>query len=358
MRYLMLSILLSPAIAAAEPRLELGLASGEHAFSKTDELGVTDQANEPGPENAAMVGLRAAIGFTPRWALEGEAMYIPTKDDVLHDSVTVFGLRAHVRFDILTGKFKPFLVAGMGMHVLRSNSPQMDNDVDESFHWGGGIRYAFTDNFEARLDARDLIVPDRTMNGATNELEVTGGVTWRFGGKKALVVPPMPPAEEPPPAPEPAPVIGDRDGDGFLDNVDKCPDEPETRNGFQDDDGCPDEIIKDLTGIQFDLDSAVIAVTSTDLLEKAFDLLKTHPDLLVEIAGHTSSEGGDDHNLALSLHRAEAVKDYLVRRGISAGRILTVGHGSEVPVGDNRSDDGRRKNRRIEFRVLTAADLK
>src|SRR5580698_6879213 len=75
MRYLMLSILLAPAIAAAEPRLELGLASGEHAFSKTDELGVADQANEPGPEDAAMVGIRAAIGFTPRWALEGEAMY-------------------------------------------------------------------------------------------------------------------------------------------------------------------------------------------------------------------------------------------------------------------------------------------
>ena len=54
----------------------------------------------------------------------------PTDDDVLRDEVDVYGLRVHVRFDLLTGKVKPFLVVGAGAHVVRGDSPQMVNDTD------------------------------------------------------------------------------------------------------------------------------------------------------------------------------------------------------------------------------------
>jgi outer membrane protein OmpA-like peptidoglycan-associated protein len=105
------------------------------------------------------------------------------------------------------------------------------------------------------------------------------------------------------------------------------------------------------------MDSAKIDGASSNILDLAFLILSDNPKLYVEISGHTSSDGHADHNLDLSLRRAQAVKAYLVKRGIAAGRILTVGHGSDVPVADNKTDDGRRKNRRIEFRILRPDEI-
>jgi OOP family OmpA-OmpF porin len=377
-------LLLLSTSAVASPRVEVGIAAGGHTFSDQVELGVADQMLEPGPRSGALLGARLAVPFGRRLAAEGEAMMIPTKDDVLGDSAMVYGLRVHARFDLLTGRLKPFLVAGIGAHVIRSSSPQMDNDADRAYHWGGGVRFALSDKLEARLDLRHLIVPDRTLDGATSDFEVTAGMTYRFGHtpKPLIVV-----VEQPAPPPKP----GDRDGDGIMDDVDqcvakpedadnfedsdgcpdpdndadgivdaadRCPLDAETRNGWKDDDGCPDQVIQELAGIGFELDSAKIDSASSQILENAFQILKENPNLSVEISGHTSSEGDGDRNLALSLARAEAVKQYLVRRGIDQARILTVGHGSDVPVADNATDEGRRKNRRIEFRILTAGDMK
>ncbi len=368
------------AIAHAEPRVEVGLALGGHAFSHDVELGVADDPSEPGPVSSAMFGARVAVPLLTRLAIEGEAMVIPTKDDVLGDHAMVYGLRAHLRLDLLTGRIKPFVVAGAGVHVLRSSSPQMSNDVDEAFHWGGGVRYAMSDKLELRLDGRQLVVPDRTRNGATSDFEFTAGVTYRFG-HAAVVLMPLP-APEPVPAP-----IGDRDGDGIPDDVDKCPDEPEdkdgfedadgcpdpdndhdgipdvadkcpnepeTKNGFEDEDGCPDQVIAELAGIGFALDSSKIDEVSTPILEHAVEILQAHPTLVVEISGHTSAEGDANRNLMLSLARAEAVKAYLVKRGIAAARLQTVGHGADTPLADNQTEEGRRKNRRIEFRIMPA----
>jgi outer membrane protein OmpA-like peptidoglycan-associated protein/opacity protein-like surface antigen len=395
MRIAFALVVFAPAIAVAQPvsvtqtydpppdqtgRFEIGVALGGHAFSKSSELGSTDDMADPGPSDGAAIGLRLAYPFTNRLALEGEALVIPTKDDVLGMGATVYGLRAHLRVDFLTGKLRPFAVAGGGVHVLRSSSPQLENDIDQAWHVGLGVRYAMTDHIDVRFDARDLIVPDRTHNGATDDYEITAGLTYRFGGDKPIVRI----------APPPPPVVGDRDGDGIPDNLDKCPDEPEdkdgfqdadgcpdpdndndgipdtmdkcpndpeTKNGFQDADGCPDEVIRELAGIGFELDSAKIDAASAPILEAAFKILSEYPQLSVEISGHTSSEGLAARNLDLSLRRAEAVKAWLIKRGIAEPRLLTVGHGSDKPIADNATEDGRRKNRRIEFRILLPADV-
>ena len=324
-----LFVLLLPAVASAEPRrFELGVAIGGHAFSTNTELGVADNMTEPGAESSGLLGLRAALPLARRIAVEAEAVAIPTKDDVLGDNATVYGLRAHARIDLLTGKFKPFVVAGVGLHTVRTESQQMDNDTDRAYHWGAGARYAITDKLDLRLDARHLIVPDRTKDGATSDYEVTAGITYRFGAKKPPPVvvyveppPPPPPAPEPPPPPPPAPVI------------------------------------EELAGIGFELDSAKIDIASAPILERAFVLLEDNPNLSIEISGHTSAEGNAERNLSLSLRRAEAVKTYLVGRGISDERIQTIGHGSDVPIADNATPEGRVKNRRIEFRILKSSDL-
>jgi outer membrane protein OmpA-like peptidoglycan-associated protein len=81
-------------------------------------------------------------------------------------------------------------------------------------------------------------------------------------------------------------------------------------------------------------------------------LLRDKPDITIEIAGHTSSEGNPTRNMWLSLERAKSVKTYLVGRGIDEDRIQTIGHGSDEPLGSNATEEGRAQNRRIEFRIL------
>lgn len=359
MRKLIIASLFLPVVAYAERRVELGLTIGGHSFSANTELGVADHMTEPGAESSGLLGVRLAIPLVRRLALEGEAVAIPTKDDVLGDEATVYGLRAHARIDLLTGllagKLKPFIVAGLGTHIVRSDSPQMDDDADQAYHWGGGFRFALTDSFEARIDARHLLVPDRTRDGATSDYEVTAGFTYRFGAKP----PPFVVREEPPPRTVVVERVIDldKDNDGIVDTSDRCVDEPEIRNGWKDDDGCPDQVIQELYGITFELDSTVITAASLPILEHALLILEDNPNISIEISGHTSTDGNPERNLSLSLRRAEAVKTYLVRRGIADGRIHTVGHGADVPIADNATEAGRARNRRIEFRILLPEDM-
>jgi outer membrane protein OmpA-like peptidoglycan-associated protein len=76
---------------------------------------------------------------------------------------------------------------------------------------------------------------------------------------------------------------------------------------------------------------------------------------LVEIQGHTDTQGGKAHNRRLSQSRSDSVKAALVKRGIDANRLVTKGYGQEVPVADNATPAGREKNRRVEFKILERA---
>jgi outer membrane protein OmpA-like peptidoglycan-associated protein/opacity protein-like surface antigen len=155
----------------------------------------------------------------------------------------------------------------------------------------------------------------------------------------------------------------DNDKDGVPDTEDKCPNEPETKNGYQDEDGCPDEVpapVKQFSGvvggINFRRNSADIKASSFPTLKKAVQVFKDYPALRVEISGHTSNEGKREFNMKLSRKRAEAVKDYLVSAGIDEKRIGTIGYGPDKPIADNDTKEGQEKNRRIEFRLLSAKE--
>jgi outer membrane protein OmpA-like peptidoglycan-associated protein len=153
--------------------------------------------------------------------------------------------------------------------------------------------------------------------------------------------------------------IRDTDGDGILDDVDKCPKEPETKNGYEDKDGCPDTVPERVKkfqgvveGIYFDQGKATIRANSKPVLGNAAKVMQDFPSISFEISGHTSSEGTEAVNQKLSQDRADAVKQWLVNLGIPSERIRTRGAGPTEPIADNKTEAGRIKNRRIEFKVL------
>ncbi|HEX3474584.1 MAG TPA: OmpA family protein [Kofleriaceae bacterium] len=176
-----------------------------------------------------------------------------------------------------------------------------------------------------------------------------------------------------------APRINDRDGDGIPDNLDKCPDQPEDYNGYQDEDGCPDilEVDKDripdeppkpgepLTleqvvtlpaPIEFKFDSAIMLPGAEVYLNQVLAILQAHSEVTrLEIQGHTSSEGGYDYNMRLSDSRARAVYQWLVDHGIDGQRLVPRGYGLTVPLFPNDTEPHRQRNRRVQFRLIDQA---
>ncbi|HZP12586.1 MAG TPA: OmpA family protein [Nevskiaceae bacterium] len=101
--------------------------------------------------------------------------------------------------------------------------------------------------------------------------------------------------------------------------------------------------------INFDTAKATIKPDSNKQLDDVASALKSAPELKLEVAGHTDNVGDGDANQKLSEARAKSVMDALVNRGIAASRLTAKGYGASKPVADNRGEDGRAKNRRVEL---------
>lgn len=147
--------------------------------------------------------------------------------------------------------------------------------------------------------------------------------------------------------PEPGPV-GDRDGDGIKDDVDRCPDVPETVNGVLDSDGCPDE----MRAVYFDTDSSRLDGEAIDAIRANFLVLQDAPEARVRLVGNADDRATDEYNESLGMRRADAVRRYLVEvMGLSPARLETTSWGESRPVGDT-SPEGRAKNRRVDFTFI------
>jgi outer membrane protein OmpA-like peptidoglycan-associated protein len=142
------------------------------------------------------------------------------------------------------------------------------------------------------------------------------GLTFDLGPK--VPPPPLPPSAQAAPPPAPAPAVKKK-------------------------------IV--LRGVNFDFNRSEIRPDARPVLDEAVATLKDEKvGVLAE--GHTDSVGSDAYNKALSLRRAQAVRDYLVKAGIDAARIRVEGNGESIPVASNASDEGRAQNRRVELKVV------
>ncbi len=180
----------------------------------------------------------------------------------------------------------------------------------------------------------------------------------------------------------------DNDRDGVLDAADKCPLEAEDKDGFEDDDGCPDldndkDTVLDavdkcpntpgephaqgcpsaarvknnrieITGtVEFAVNKDSILPESEPLLSEVVSSMRsTPPSTKFRVEGHTDDRGGKAMNLRLSKRRAVEVKRWLVEHGVEAERLGASGCGPTLAIGDNKTEEGRQANRRVEFHII------
>ena len=147
----------------------------------------------------------------------------------------------------------------------------------------------------------------------------------------------------------------DRDGDGVNDSEDGCP----TVAGLAVNKGCPEkkvDVKKRLQfaarGINFETGKATLTTSSYPMLDEVVSILNEYVDYNLKMGGHTDAVGNANSNLSLSQARVDAVKAYLISKGIVDTRVVATGFGKVRPVASNANAAGRAKNRRVELELF------
>ena len=382
-----------------EFRFDFGVFGGGHFFDSNHSLGRgPDSPAGLSPKSSGVFGGRLGLHFN-RWiGLEAEVDATPTRtrfsDPDPHTSMWVFGYRGSVIVNLTDNyQFQPFILAGYGgLTSLVSDATVVPGSTWGFMHAGLGFKVGFTPWTGLRVDGRIMapwtalspVIPQGNRIGYSGpDFEILGSLFLNFGEVEHITVIKEPGSKDRdgdgipdnvdrcPDQPEdkdgfqdedgcPDP---DNDGDGIPDTLDKCPNEPETFNNYQDADGCPDEVpaaVKKFTGviqgINFKTGSAEILAGSYAILDRAVKVLQDYPEVNLEISGHTDNRGKADYNLDLSQRRADSVKTYFVQRGIASARLQAIGYGLTRPIADNKSQSGRATNRRTEFRLINPSE--
>lgn len=177
-------------------------------------------------------------------------------------------------------------------------------------------------------------------NAASPNGKTTGFELYRTigcPGKGLLDVPCQVPKEAPPAEPAPEPVAQPAPAPAAEPAPEPAPAPA----------AAPKKLV--LEGVNFDHDKATLREDAHPILDQAAEGLKEWGDVKVEVAGYTDSRGAAKYNLKLSQRRAEAVRAYLIGKGIDADRLTAKGFGESHPVADNKTAEGRFKNRRVEL---------
>lgn len=362
-----------------------------------------DSYNPLDPENGDLYGARVGYFFTRHWSVEGSYQAFSTEGKIGGQTVDVNldALRVNALFNFRPDKkFRWFLTAGLGSEKTESD------DISESdlgVNVGGGARWFFgrQRHWGLRADARWIEVDvGGDIDETQSNYEGTGGIVFAFGGgpppdgdgdgvpdkkdncdftPKGAVIDAAGcpqdadgdrvydgldkcPGTQRGWAVDTAGCPADADGDGVWDGADKCPGTP--KGSRVDDTGCPvveaappppapviPEAMKPLVleGVTFAINSSVLTPESSVVLDRVASSLKEHPEVRLEVGGHTDSNGDAARNLGLSTARAESVRTYLIGKGVPAGQLASKGYGSQRPVADNSTEAGRALNRRVEL---------
>ncbi|MCB9708808.1 MAG: OmpA family protein [Myxococcales bacterium] len=363
---------------------------------------VPDQSGAAVGDVTLRVAYRWQLGYFTALALHVPVL-LPTSSD---DNVIAygFGVRPTLAFSQHWGRVQLLLNA---FALLRDNETALDYTGGSEVGAKAGLRWAFGDHPNTAL-LFDVGVATATRDffgPAETPAEIRGGIEhwfashWRLTGfagtavstgvgspdlRAGLGIAYAPEAAKPRPTPQ------DRDGDGIPNNTDKCPNEkedydgfqdkdgcpeadndkdglldgddecptaPETMNQFRDEDGCPDYVrlegseIITLQNIYFNTDSSQLADRSKPMVTEVAKIVDANPEMKLRVEGYADSVGPSQYNQQLSQKRAETVRTFLLEQGADEDRVSAKGYGEGKPIASNVTQRGRARNRRVEFRV-------
>ncbi|PKN20350.1 MAG: hypothetical protein CVU71_00725 [Deltaproteobacteria bacterium HGW-Deltaproteobacteria-6] len=290
-------------------------------------------------------GLRAGYFFTKYVGLEGFVHYVPTRVNTdPGGNINFFGYGAEAIVNILPdGKLVPFLAVGAG-GVNYSESAEKINESRRdkiAVDYGAGLKYFLTENIALRGDVRHVI----PFDAIHSDMLYTVGVTFAFGGAKKVVQAPAAVVEEAKPQAAAAPVVESKPAPAAPVSAPAVVEEVKRPAA-----AAPEIIEKGRTtlNVLFDTNKAIIKKNSFKDVDNLVSVMKQYPELNVVIEGHTDNVGSAAYNKKLSQKRANAVKAYMVKKGIDAKRLTAEGFGLEKPIADNKTKAGKAKNRRVE----------
>jgi outer membrane protein OmpA-like peptidoglycan-associated protein len=322
---------------------KIGIGGG---YGRDFPLFNTGPVNGHGGASADLYDLHARYGINSAGAI----ILSFEKLDLAKTSVNQYdyGIMYLHRLNAL-GRISP--VFGGGVSFIDYSKLNSRNDWARlSARVRAGIEYSITQNLMASFDVdlRWIENAFRTSTPSHTQMSLVPQVnlTWFFGCGESCEkkkTEPMKKAEHA----TVAAVDGDSDNDGIANSKDKCPNSAagSTVNAY----GC---VAKEKAHIEVEVmfasSSAVVPAVSHEKIQELADFLKEHSKTKAEIQGHTDSSGVPAKNKILSQKRADAVKAYLVTKlGVDPSRISSIGHGSEQPVADNKTVEGRAENRRV-----------
>lgn len=230
--------------------------------------------------------------------------------------------------------FSPFLTAGLGAILDQPT----DSGAQTHLMTQGGVG-ALIHLWENESGSTSFSLrPEALVRwDANNDYQRPVDVLLGLGFELAFGAPrPVAEAAPPPPAPPPAPAAV------------PAPPPPATSTAP------PPPVAQAITleGVHFENDSARLTSESSRILDPIAASLKAHPELRVEVQGHTDGVGSASYNLKLSQARANAVRDYLIADGVPQEELTAKGYGKTRPIADNRTAAGRARNRRVALVVL------
>ena len=142
-------------------------------------------------------------------------------------------------------------------------------------------------------------------------------------------------------------VVMDRKAEDYEENF--------VRRGMYFREGLKEEMNKEmnkLSDVQFASNSHTIDKESQTKLNTVVEVMLLNPEIEMMIHAHTDDRGNENYNRELSKQRAVSVMNYLIRKGVAEERLMFLGHGNTQPIANNNSDEGRARNRRVQFEIL------
>jgi OOP family OmpA-OmpF porin len=281
------------------------------------------------------------LGYNFTDHISGEAIFglVKTKTDCNCQDIDAYLPRIEALYHFFPDKmFVPYLAVGGG--YLFYNDDEFKKKIDNSpiLDYGLGVKVFLTDNLALRGDARHFY----DTKNSVSDFGVTVGVTYQFGGETKK-------------KPEPPPEVKKPEKKVYEQKMEKKPEIPQEVKGSDKKLPPPPMPVKpeirkeekvEVT-VLFDFDKTIVKPMYNDQLKKVADFMKANPAATAKVEGHTDNIGSAKYNSTLSRKRAQSVKNYLVKNfKVDSSRIIIEGLGSSKPAADNKTEEGRKQNRR------------